>query len=554
VDKVGSSVCDAMNLILLNGSELSTTTTNWKRKRKRTHARQEPERKSSSIGDNCDNDDKNNINYMDSVDDLTVNSNKNLLLQDDDKSSQMVVGNDDVDDAAVEDDDNLLLDATIDVTTTTTVRLGGKDRRAKHIIQHLKKKKGDTVLVGVLGSHKYHATIMDIGINIHNNTKSNTRKVDHQNTDLVDDDYHGSVILELSTHPLEKKDSTRATRTVGTNTSLVDIDACGSSNVPHTLSPPSKRKPSIQIKITIVLAMPFPMRLKYLWPVISSMGVVDRIIIVRGVLTDKDHLESKVLCQQSMYEPLLLEGLSQGCHTCLPIVIVDVDEVLSQSVLERLDMYNGGCGCDNTNSDDDDDDQVIARKVVIQNNDDENDGRMGSIAATTTSIDIHNRPIWASGLHPPFVSKIFLDCGDETMTPPSVREVVWDQFHRYEKQQQQQSLRKERGKRNEWSYQNEHASASGQPPPPLLTPSSTISYSAPSTTTPFVMAAIIAVGPERGWTDSEATLFGRAGFEPALLGQAILRVDTAVVTGIAMTQAALEEVVSTRAGGGGITM
>ena len=119
MDKVGSSVCDAMNLILLNGSELSTTTTNWKRKRKRTHARQEPERKSSSIGDNCDNDEYNNINYKDSVDDLTVNSNKNLLLQDDDKSSQMVVGNDDVDDAAVEDDDNLLLDATIDVTTTT---------------------------------------------------------------------------------------------------------------------------------------------------------------------------------------------------------------------------------------------------------------------------------------------------------------------------------------------------------------------------------------------------------------------------------------------------
>ena len=56
-----------------------------------------------------------------------------------------------------------------------------------------------------------------------------------------------------------------------------------------------------------------------------------------------------------------------------------------------------------------------------------------------------------------------------------------------------------------------------------------------------VPLAILAVGPERGWTDGEAKLFQEAGFDMALLGNSILRVSTAVVAGLALASAALDE-------------
>ena len=64
--------------------------------------------------------------------------------------------------------------------------------------------------------------------------------------------------------------------------------------------------------------------------------------------------------------------------------------------------------------------------------------------------------------------------------------------------------------------------------------------SSSSTTSP--PSAIIAIGPERGWTTDEATLFTtECGFEAATLGNSILRVDTAVIAGIGIVSAALDE-------------
>jgi RsmE family RNA methyltransferase len=55
-------------------------------------------------------------------------------------------------------------------------------------------------------------------------------------------------------------------------------------------------------------------------------------------------------------------------------------------------------------------------------------------------------------------------------------------------------------------------------------------------------SAIIAIGPERGWTTDEAALFTtECGFEAATLGNSILRVDTAVIAGIGIVSAALDE-------------
>ena len=63
-----------------------------------------------------------------------------------------------------------------------------------------------------------------------------------------------------------------------------------------------------------------------------------------------------------------------------------------------------------------------------------------------------------------------------------------------------------------------------------------------TTTTTTPPSAIIAIGPERGWTTDEATLFtNECGFEAATLGNSILRVDTAVIAGIGIVSAALDE-------------
>jgi len=56
-------------------------------------------------------------------------------------------------------------------------------------------------------------------------------------------------------------------------------------------------------------------------------------------------------------------------------------------------------------------------------------------------------------------------------------------------------------------------------------------------------SAILAVGPERGWTDDKAKIFTKeCGFQRATLGgHSILRVDAAVVAGLGIVSAALDE-------------
>lgn len=46
--------------------------------------------------------------------------------------------------------------------------------------------------------------------------------------------------------------------------------------------------------------------------------------------------------------------------------------------------------------------------------------------------------------------------------------------------------------------------------------------------------AVIAIGPERGWTDHERSLFIESGYKPMLLGSRVLRTETACSTGIAI--------------------
>jgi hypothetical protein len=98
------------------------------------------------------------------------------------------------------------------------VHLTSKDERAKHIANHLNKKSGETVSIGIIGGFKGKA--------------------------IVHNQNGGGIRLEIQSDTL--------------------------------YAPPDEPE------ITLLLAVPFPMRIKALWPVISSFSAVTRIVIVKG--------------------------------------------------------------------------------------------------------------------------------------------------------------------------------------------------------------------------------------------------------------------------------
>ena len=51
---------------------------------------------------------------------------------------------------------------------------------------------------------------------------------------------------------------------------------------------------------------------------------------------------------------------------------------------------------------------------------------------------------------------------------------------------------------------------------------------------PIGSSAVLAIGPERGWSDRERNLFVRSGFRPMLLGSRVLRTETACSAGVAV--------------------
>ncbi|KAL7516378.1 hypothetical protein ACHAWX_001400 [Stephanocyclus meneghinianus] len=251
------------------------------------------------------------------------------------------------------------------------VSLAKNDDRAIHILNHLHKKSGDAVTIGIFGGRKGEASLQ-----------------------LNDD---GSVRLILL------------------DATFVELP--------------------IVPEITVILAMPFPARLKALWPVLSSFHAVTRVIIIKGQLSDQEFCQTSAL-QPKVYEALIEKGMSQGVRTRPVRVDICLDECpLSKQLLQGLGLLND----DPCQQDD--------------------------------------------------VARLFLDCGDETMTPPPAREVVL-----------------------------KHCTRNSAP------------------------KSIIAFGPERGWTDEEASIFvNECKFESVSLGSSILRVDTAVIAGIGIVSAALDE-------------
>ena len=274
-----------------------------------------------------------------------------------------------------------------------TVKLDNKDPRTKHILNHLRKKDGETVTVGLIGGCQGKATV-------------------HSIIETIDNKANTNLILEFD---FDTSDS-----------ESVDDDGCN--------------------EIILILSLPFPKRMKYLWPQITSMGVT-RICIVRGMLSDPDYCKSTSI-QPTVYTPLIEEGMSQGCHTREVSVDIEVDQVLSKTILEKL-------GFDST---------------------------------STCQEEV----------------KIFLDCGDEEQTPEPVRDIIMKTLRNDDSATK--SIKRKRS----------------------------------------VPSVILAVGCERGWTEEEAQLFREVGFTAATLGKSILRVDTAVVAGLAVVSTTLDELSSTK--------
>jgi 16S rRNA U1498 N3-methylase RsmE len=224
-------------------------------------------------------------------------------------------------------------------------------------------------------------------------------------------------------------------------------------------------------EITLLLVFPFPARLRYLWPVISSFAMVTRVVVVRSRLSNAEFAKSSAL-HPAVYGPAIEAGMSQGGRTRpVRVDVCPVDETISRAWMERRGLVRARRGGGERGDGD-------GRDAGVDDGDDDDDD---------------------DG-----TARIFLDCGDEGEVPPPARDVV---------------LGRCLGRR----------ARSGARPAP---------------------SAVLAVGPERGWTNDEARVFvGECGFLSATLGGSILRVDAAVVAGLGMVSAALDECVREGRGG-----
>jgi hypothetical protein len=119
-------------------------------------------------------------------------------------------------------------------TTSLFVNLPSKDERAKHITNHLHKKSGETVSIGIIDGMKGKAIVRHYH---HNNNNSNSNS---------------------------------------------SIDGGGGSGIRLEIQSDTLVTPPATPEITLVLAVPFPMRIKALWPVIASFTSVTRVVIVKG--------------------------------------------------------------------------------------------------------------------------------------------------------------------------------------------------------------------------------------------------------------------------------
>eukprot|EP01039_Chlorochromonas_danica_P004862 gene4862-5330_t len=106
-----------------------------------------------------------------------------------------------------------------------------------------------------------------------------------------------------------------------TDAGVVSFPAAG-EGVQITLGPAQGLKQPPKPRVSLILALPRPMRLERLIPVITCLGV-DQIALVGAKKVEKDYFGSHLLRRPEAMKDLLIEGLSQAAMDChLPQVVV----------------------------------------------------------------------------------------------------------------------------------------------------------------------------------------------------------------------------------------
>ena len=318
--------------------------------------------------------------------------------------------------------------------TSDATDLSPDDIRTKHILTHLKKSTGDTVSVGYIDD------------------KNNS-----QSSECGGNGYTCKCII------LQRQNG--GIRLVRKPSTILYTP----SNLPC---------------ITVLLALPFPARLKYLWPVLSSFCYVTRIVVINSQLSDVEYTNSKALLPAT-YGPLIELGMSQGGRTRqvkVDICTGNSSNGISDTKEQQTNQYT---------------------RSWMEN--------MGLVHRDATTGDSCDKRVASDDGYDDTTIRIFLDCGDEnsssSLSPPSpVRDIIIEQY---------KQITQLRG---------------------VDTSGSRLQYR------PQTPSVIMAVGPERGWTDDEAKFFTKVcGYQSATLGPSILRVDVAVIAALGIVSSALDE-------------
>ena len=195
-----------------------------------------------------------------------------------------------------------------------------KDSRIVHLKKHLKKMNvGDTFKVGILNGQQGHAMII-------------REKMESP------DEFEEFSSFMFNFDPMKATTSSLSPLLLLSSSSSDPNSENQASNTGTT---------ETEIGVTLLLSMPFPKRMKALWSQISSFGCVRRVCIVRGQLSDPDYIHSSAIKPQ-IYEPLILEGLAQGCHTrSVDVDVSSVNNVLDHQILDRVGVGNDNNGGNN---------------------------------------------------------------------------------------------------------------------------------------------------------------------------------------------------------------
>jgi RsmE family RNA methyltransferase len=123
------------------------------------------------------------------------------------------------------------------------------------------------------------------------------------------------------------------------NTDIAILDETSSESLSFNIGHPSSIVLNARPVVDLILAVPRPLRLERLIPIITSMGV-GRIILVGAAKVEKDYFGSHLFRRPEALRACIVEGLSQAGVDCrVPEIIVrkSLAKFLSREVEDMFD-------------------------------------------------------------------------------------------------------------------------------------------------------------------------------------------------------------------------